>query len=355
MLFMSEENPSILQRMARASRQDRDHGVVSIYGAMRLALSKAAQDVARGPLRGDNVEDMRITLRTIAGQVPDSGLWMLLQGPDQARGLICFDSSFLSGLVQLLTTGRVSGAQVANRQATETDALLVRKFAALFLETLAKRLLGHPFQAWAAEFHPRERVVDAARLPHLMPDVLYHGLSMEVDIGDGLRTGKILLILPQVAFDAEHQVKKGAANGDFSEAWKKVVLKAPFELQAVLCRLSVPLSQLKKLKQGEKFYVPLSLLQNITLEGMNGQKFGSGQLGIAEGYFAVRLHDPKARNSTNVVPPSTHSDFLEGYIPDVPLPFEGAGVEESIEDLLGRQENEGATALKDPAIGKKTT
>jgi hypothetical protein len=39
----------------------------------------------------------------------------------------------------------------------------------------------------------------------------------------------------------------------------------------------------------------------------------------------------------------------------VPLPFEGAGVEESIEDLLGRQENEGATALKDPAIGKKTT
>jgi flagellar motor switch protein FliM len=286
---MSDPVPSILKRMAGAGRQPPDHGVVSPYGAMRLALSRAAQDVVRAPLVGGHVTDLRITLRTMGDMLPVDGLWVLLQGRGRARGLICADASLLAALVQALTTGRISGAEVAERRPTQTDALLVRRVLTCVLETLALRLGGHPAEDWARGYQPRDRVTDPARLPHLLQDVVYRGLSMEVDIGDGLRAGQLLLILPQTENASEAALSDSARRESEGRAAARALLAAPTEMEAVLCRLRMPLAEIGALQPGALLTIPRRALNEVTLQGLDGTPLARARLGQSRGFRAVRL------------------------------------------------------------------
>ncbi|QIE41849.1 hypothetical protein G5B39_07700 [Rhodobacteraceae bacterium SC52] len=284
---MTATSSSILQRMAGAERTPPDHGVVSPFGAMRLALSKAAQDIVKANLVGGQVADLRVTLRGMEDVLPEGGLWVVLQGHGRTRGLICVDPSLLAALVQAMTTGKVTGSDIATRRPTQTDALLVRRVLGCVLDTFVLRLAGHPAEDWARGFQPRDRVSDPARLPHVLPDVVYRALSMEVDICGGLRSGSLVILLPRTG--GEEVSPETVQRAAFAEAMGKTLRSATAELEAVLHRIRMPISEMTALEPGMVLTLPRDSLANVVLHGCDGRVVGRAKLGQSRGNRAVKL------------------------------------------------------------------
>lgn len=282
-----------MQRKAGADRPEPDHGRVTPAGALRLAVSRAAQEVLKVPLRAGDVTEARLTLATITGVLPTSGLWVVLRGPGTAAGLVTLDASLLAAVLQALTAGRVSGSNVPDRAPTQTDAILARRFLTVLLESFAARLDGSAAARWAAGFQPRDRVPDAARLPHLMADAVYRGLTVGVDIA-GLRSGVLGLILPHdPPGDGVPAVEAEAGPDPRVVAWQSAladkVMDSPVPIEAVLYRLELPLVELSRLRPDMLLPLPAQAIAAVSLEGADGRRTGTGRLGRSDGHRAVKI------------------------------------------------------------------
>lgn len=282
-----------MQRKAGADRPEPDHGRVSPAGALRLAVSRAAQEVLKVPLRAGDVAETRLTLASMAEALPPSGLWVMLRGPGTAAGLVTLDTSLLSAVLQALTAGRVSGSGASDRAPTQTDAILARRFLTVLVETFAARLEGSPAARWAAGFQPRDRVSDPARLPHLMADAVYRGMSVGIDIA-GLRPGALGLILPHDPPGDGRQVADIEAGPDprvaeWQSALADKVMDSPVPIEAVLHRLELPLADLSRLRPDMLLPLPAQAITAVSLEGADGRRTGTGRLGRSEGHRAVKI------------------------------------------------------------------
>lgn len=290
---MTVAKPTALQRKAGADRPPPDHGAVSPSIALRLAISRSAQEILKIPMAGGEVEDCRATLSSMPELLPASGLWMLLNGPGSARGVASLDASLLAAVLQALTAGQVTGSSVAHRPPTPTDAFLARRFLALLLETLANRLETHPAHGWANGFHPREQIPTADRLPHLLVDLVYKCLSIEVDINHGLRTGRLQVFLPD---DGSGETVSGSQTGrDRLARWQRAlserVMASEVCLETVLARIEVPLTEITRWQVGEHVVLPGTALEQVLVEDGDRRRVGLGTLGQVRGYRAVRLSE----------------------------------------------------------------
>lgn len=289
---MNAPRLTALQRLAGADRAPPEYGVVSPAIALRLAISRAAQDTLRAPLAGGEVTESALTLATMPTALPVRGLWVLLQGPGRARGVLTLDASLLAAVLQARTTGRITGKTVAERNPTQTDAILVRRFLAAFLDGLAERLEGHAAHGWSAGFQPRDRIADVAALPHLLDDIAYRALGLSVDVGQGLRSGALGLIVPDA--EARKPGKPTPAppalrDPDWEVTLTEQVMACTATVEAVLWRLSVPLADLDRWQPGQLLVLPVEALDQVALTGEDGRRVATGRLGQIRGRRAIRL------------------------------------------------------------------
>src|SRR3990167_6951383 len=75
----------------------------------------------------------------------------------------------------------------------------------------------------------------------------------------------------------------------FSEALALQVAAADCVLQAVVARMSLPLSRLMDLQIGEVMVLPRAGIDRITFEGLDGRAVAEGKLGQNRGMRAIRL------------------------------------------------------------------
>jgi len=289
---MSDTGATALRRMIGTARRMPTHGSVRADDALRLALSRAGQDAARVALIADTVQSESSAIAGLGALLPKHGLWVALHGPQRMRGVLALDARLLSGLVQALTTGEVRGDRAgldAARTPTQTDALLLRRFVALLLDTLARRLDGQPAGGWAAGYQPRDRIADAARLPHLLPDMPYRVLSCAVDIAEGARSGSLVLALPEATPAAHAENPQAAERAAFSAALGRAVADAPAELEAVLCRLQLPLDMVAGFAPGMVLSLPRHAVAEVVLQGCDGRPAATARLGQSRGQRAVKL------------------------------------------------------------------
>lgn len=288
---MRDSGPSVLQRKAGAGRAEPAFGVVSPARALRLALSKAAQDVLRAPLAALQIAETRMVLAEIATAVPEEAMAVLLHGPGPARGLVVLDGDVLAAVLQALTLGRISDQPPEARLPTATDAMLARRFLTVFLQALAAALAGHSAASWATGFTPRERVEDLRRLPHLLKDVAYRLMSLEVEIAGGLRQGRMWLLLPWdgTSEREDARVSLETEGPDWSAALEGLVMDSPAALDAVLFRVQMTLSEVAALRPGSLLAMPLRVLAEVSLEAGSGEQVAQARLGQVEGNRAVRL------------------------------------------------------------------
>jgi flagellar motor switch protein FliM len=278
-----------LRLKARNARDGQDARVMSPARALRLAVEKAADEDFSIALRvgaiGRSLEDHGSLLEMIA----DGGLLLLLDGPSGALGLMTVDTATLTSLIEIQTTGKITSRPVQSRAVTRTDAVLVAPLVDGILRRTAQHLGDHPDSHWTRGFRFGAMIEDrrSLGLALLAPD--YHVLQIPLEIGQGARTGELVLALPVPERPAEQMAKVEQVK--VSPEFQARVMDAPARLQAILCRLSLPLSQMGQLSTGTLLPLPPDVLRDISLEA-GGRAVAKAQLGKLHGMRALRVKMP---------------------------------------------------------------
>lgn len=263
--------------------------------ALRLALSKAAQEVLSVPVTTGDIEEQEISRTNAAKLIPPKSMVVLLRRKASEQGLMVFDPALFAAVLEARTTGRVTPDARSERAPTSTDAVLCRRFQSVVLSGLGAQLAELPAGAWAGGYAPDELVENPRRLPHLLADVNYQMMDVSVEVGLPAVSGRMLLILPRIAAaDPIGLLPPAVAEG--GEAWTRAlqrrVLDSPASIDAILHRIHLPLSQVARLEKGHVLIFSERNLDEISLETTDGDVLAVARLGRADGNRAVKLDGP---------------------------------------------------------------
>jgi len=294
---------TVLGRKARAARAAQEARAMSPARAMRLALERCA---ARDLGFAVSVRGVGITTEMAEGfaaDLPDPALILLLDGPGGVPGAAVLDAQMSAALVEVQTMGRVLARPAQPRAPTRTDAAI----AQLLIEGMLTRLIdlledegahlrGYSFGAM---------IEDGRALALVMGTCAYEVMRVGCDLGAD-RGGEVILALPCPPEPVDEAPDR-AAQGDPAGArpLRDRLLSAPARLDAVLCRMPLPLNQLRGLKPGQVLPLPAGVLTATALEVAPGRVVARAVLGQMSGQRALRLRGVSARPG---VPPAPDAD-----------------------------------------------
>ncbi|MEE4118686.1 MAG: flagellar motor switch protein FliM, partial [Paracoccaceae bacterium] len=191
------QEKSVLRRKAEAGRTSAAATrLVTPCKALSTALVKAV-DAHVGLEAAVRKCAMRTgTLAEVLETVPDGGLLAVLEGPDEAQGVMAFDAVLLSALIERLMTGALAARPPAPRRATRTDAALVADVIDAMLRRFEAALGAGGAGRWAAGFGYASFIESPRPLALMLEDADYRLLTLEVDLESGARAGSVMLVLP---------------------------------------------------------------------------------------------------------------------------------------------------------------
>lgn len=277
--------------------------------ALRLAAEKTAAEAFSLALTVQGAGRSSTDHAGLLAQIPDGLLLLLLDGPAGAVGVMTLDMNLLAALIEMQTVGQVLSRMPPPRMLTRTDAAMAAPLVDGILQRMTQHLAEHPERYWTSHFRFGAMIEDRRSLGLTLAAPDFHILRLDLDIADGLRQGGIMLILPAIDDPATLQPDHGADRP--AEDLQARVLDAPVRLDAVLCRLSLPLSGIGQLAVGDLLHLPSEALREIAVEGVGGRRVATGRLGKVDGLRAVRLNLPA------LTP--------QGFDPIAPAPEEGEG------------------------------
>lgn len=283
---------NVIRRKILAARAEVAEGGPGADRGWRLALARAARDEMKLPL---DIASLLLEKRSLAELLelpPERGLIAVLDGPCEGLGLLLISAPVLAGMIEAQTIGRVGTGPIAPRKPTRTDAAMVVGMIDAALAGLEVALAQEADLVWAGGFRYASFLDDARPLGLLLEDTSYRVLNAEVSLGLGARTGAVILALPaegRGAMPAFRTVTEEASGPGFAESLALQVQEADCVLQAVVARLSLPLSRLMDLRVGEVMVLPRAGIDRISFEGMDGRAVAEGKLGQNRGMRAVRL------------------------------------------------------------------
>ncbi|MGB8814259.1 MAG: FliM/FliN family flagellar motor switch protein [Paracoccaceae bacterium] len=262
--------------------------------AWPLALARAARDGMSLVVDVPKLHCLRRSLTELLDMPPDLALIAILEGPGEALGVLMVDQAVLAGLIEAQTVGKVSASMTAPRKPTRTDAAMVAGYLDAALMGLETSLIEEEDQVWAGGFRYASFLEDPRPLGLLLEDVTYRVMQAEVALGGGAKSGTVLLALPAQGRGRrpKRSIKLAAEPGAallFKAALREQVMASDCVLQAVLYRMTIPLSAVMGLKIGDVVPLPMAALDKIALEGIDGTRRGTCKLGQNRGMRAVRV------------------------------------------------------------------
>ncbi len=285
-LGLSEMTPAKAMRLSLAKTGDRTLGVPIVL-----------KDLGRGTLMPEE----------LAGALPDPGLILRLDGPAGAVALAVLCPQAVAAAIEAQTLGKVLPGAAPDRTPTATDALLMRDFVEMTLDGFAAlaadcgglpALDGYTFSG---------RVVDARVAAMAIQDAAHLHLTAEMDFAGGVKTGRLHYVLPS----RSRAALPGTAEepGDWPDLMEKAVMASPVSLEARLCRVSLPLSEVSRLHVDQVLPLGRATLDGVELRGMDGRKLMAARLGRSGAMRAVRLRaadapPPQPALTTDLAPMS---------------------------------------------------
>lgn len=271
--------------------------------AWPLALARAARDGMALVLQVAKLAVARRSLAELLELAPERALIAVLEGPGDALGVVCLSPPVLAGLIEAQTLGKVSGGAVAVRKPTRTDAAMVAVFLDQALAGMEAALEEEADLVWAGGFRYASFLEDPRPLGLMLEDVAYRVFEAEVALGGGVKSGVMLLAVPADGRGRRPKrhgiaVAQPAAGVEFTAALGAQVMVSDCTLQAVLARVTVPLSAVMGMQVGVTVPLGTAALDQIDLEGMDGRKLGLGKLGQNRGMRAVRLLNEAVERAT---------------------------------------------------------
>lgn len=291
--------------------------------ALRLATEKTADASFSLVLTVQTIERALVDHAGWIKMIPDGVLLLLLDGPDGAVGVMTLDAATLAALIEMQTVGQVSAKPLQARPLTRTDAAMVAPLVDGILHRMSQHLMDHPDSYWACGYRYGAMIDDRRSLGMALAAPDFHVFRLPLDIADGIRSGEVMLALPQRA--APVAQTDPDETGEVSVQLQQRVLDAPVRLDAILCRLSLPLSEVGRLAVGDVLALPKDVLQEIAIEGVGRQHVATARLGRVDGMRALRLtasgQTPAAsENGVAADPSPTHSDAASSLAGRPPAP-----------------------------------
>lgn len=227
----------------------------------------------------------------------------LLEGPGDGMGMVWLCPVTVAAMVEVQTTGQVvpsAGNPIPPRLPTRTDAALLAPMVDSFLNQISKRCAELPESAIVCGYVYGSFLDDRRPIGVVLDDLDYELVTLRVALSQGRITGTWTLVLPHPAAPAE---PAPADDGDWQSRMAGAVENSAVSLNAVLCRFRLTLNEALALAPGDVLQVPDSALETLGLSAMGGTQIGSGRLGQARGFRAVRLtYDPGAKGHNTALP-----------------------------------------------------
>ena len=260
---------------------------MSVARALRLAAEKTADEDMQMALAVSGVQRSERDQAALLGMIPQDMLLLLLDGPKGARGAAMLDAGIMASLIEVQTTGQVQARAAAPRKATRIDAAMAAPLVDGLLHRAAGYLADHSDGAWTSGYRFGAMMEDVRGLGLALSAADYHVFRLTLDIGPGMRAGEVILALPCPVASAEPSdaAEKAAATQQFQDR----VLAAPVRLDAVLCRLTLPLSELSLIKAGDVLPLNIDALRDITVETVGHRPVATARLGRLDGQRALRI------------------------------------------------------------------
>lgn len=265
----------------------------SVSRGLARAIARAGEAFAGlDPDCEPPVFDWFTGLDRVEEALPEAGFLCLLDAENtQQKGIMALSQSFLDGLIEVQTTGRVDTVVGPVRRVTKIDTVLSRDFLDLLLGALSVELMPVTPAIWPARLHVGATMEDRNRVSLAMDEGDYHIWRVGVSLGGNVKQGELVFALPALHMPAQ-EASQGVGEtvqGNWREAWHRVLGQVEIDLDAILYRRMIPLAQLEGLQAGDVLPVLPSGLDAIRLEDVSGRAALTGRLGQRAGMRAVRV------------------------------------------------------------------
>lgn len=278
---------SALRRMLGTARPAPEMVSMSPPVALRKAMVHAARDLGGLTLSVTSFDESRVTLAATLDKLPDHALLLRLQGADRGIGLAVIDHAVMVALVEHVTTGRISSGDSDPRPCTGIDAVLVGDLLDRALAGFERNLDGLRDVPPVVGYRYARAVDDPRELGLAMEEIPYRNYTLGLDLGLGAAQGRLQLVLPWFQASMQQLDKKNAS--EWARILDATVSRSTAEMEAVLYRFSVALSEISGWKEGALVDVPVSALDSVSVEGSDHRKVSAARLGQSSGMRAIRI------------------------------------------------------------------
>ncbi len=237
--------------------------------------------------------------------MPANRLMAVLEGGGDARALCVLENGVVDALVEVQTTGKVDASPALVRDTTQIDAALTRDFIGLFLSAFAAEMAGQGGVNWPLGLTYGTYLNDTRQLDLLFPDRPYHLLSIKLTLGEGAKSGLLMLMLPVTGADMMQVEDAPSDHAGWSRVWPSIVAEARVDLDAVVMRKTMPLSHLQALDVGDILEFDRADLINLAVSDVSGATVLRARLGCKTGKRALRLMPGRGLPPAIAPPPAT--------------------------------------------------
>lgn len=289
---MSDRDPkSVKRRLAGEGRPPPEIGRVTPELALRVALTRASEDCLAMEVFAKSVVMRRRVVSSLVEELPEYALIALLAGPGKRLGLAILDSQMLAGVIEKQTTGRVVPKAAEGRIPTRTDAVMCNDVLNAILQSFQAEgeEAALPLTSTWSGFEYLLPLEDARAIQMTLEDIPYRVFEAVLDLEKGAKEGRILLVFPHDPPRTTHAQKdRGEATGE--GVLTEIVQDTRLEMEAVIHRLDLTVSEVASLAVGSLVPVPREAIVQISVEDLEGKRVCFGRLGAQTGYRAIRLN-----------------------------------------------------------------
>lgn len=331
---MADGQGNVIRRklgVAQAEAARATEGRPGADQSWRIGLARAARDRVKLALDVPKLSLDRMSLAEVLELAPERGLIAVLEGPAGALGVVMLSPDVLAGMIEAQTTGVVTAQPAPQRRPTRTDAAMAAGLIDGALEELERGVDGLDDCLWAKGYRYASFLEDIRPLGLLLEDVVYRLFRAEVDLALGAKKGSIFMALPAELHTGKEKpseaLRAASAAALFHKGLALQVLGADCQLDGVLARTQLSLSQIMDFEIGQVLALPGAAVERISLEGLDGRKLCEGRLGQNRGLRAIRLSEPVSAVAAGPVVPGQVHD-VKAAVPDqfsAPMKATGTG------------------------------
>lgn len=279
---------TLLRRMTRSQGQEVADNPLTSSRAVRLALTKAANDTVGLVLTVLSVAEETASLDDMLGTLSDDLMLVALDRGGALVGLIALDMELRAAVLEMETMGAVLGQKAEERPPTRTDKALCAPLIDAFIAAFPAAVQSTPLEGWADDVQQGERLGSLRAAGLVLADCDYRVVRMTLDFGSADRQGHLSMILP-LPQEALLPEPAAAVAQDWHTTFQATVSAAPASLDAVLHRFPISLAKAQGMAVGMVLPLPGCTVNSVRLVATDGQEVAQAKLGQAGGYRAVRL------------------------------------------------------------------